>query len=130
MGATANNRQVSPSTGEYTTSNLIAKGGEFLSPSSIADGSETYVGGMAYYYGVGDAGLDVNNYTTTYTDKIYIARFDGENRVLECYHTLDGGANYITTGCIRSIAQSHVRRGGNEPFKLLRGVKRACFESR
>lgn len=89
--------------GQWNTSNLIATGGEFLSPDTMIDGSETYVGGMAYYYGVGDAGLDRVACTTTYTDKIFLARFDGENRVLECYHTMDGGANYHKESTLRSI---------------------------
>lgn len=87
----------------WRVSNLIANGGEFLSPNTIVDGSETYVGGMAYYYGVGDAGLSPVAPAITYTDKIYLARFDGENRVLECYHTTDSGVNYSKEKTIRSF---------------------------
>lgn len=89
--------------GTWKPAASIARGGEFLSPASMRDGSQTYVGGMAYYYGVGDAGLHPNDPTETDTDLIYIARFDGENRVLESYHSNDGGATYNRKQVIRKI---------------------------
>lgn len=87
----------------FICSTPIASGGEFLSPATMIDGSQTYVGGMAYYYGVGDAGLHPYCPTQTYTDRIYLARFDGENRVLESYLTFDGGKTYEKEQTIRAI---------------------------
>lgn len=87
----------------WEKSALIAKGGEFLSPDTMNDGSQTYLGGMTYYYGVGDAGLHPNDYAPTFTDRVYIARFDGENRVLESYHTSDGGKTYVHEQTLRAI---------------------------
>ena len=81
----------------------IAPGGEFLSPDNMLDGSQTYLGGMAYYYGVGNAGLSKKHPAPTFTDCIFLARFDGENRVLECYHSADGGESYQPVQTIRSI---------------------------
>ena len=81
----------------------IAPGGEFLSPDNMLDGSQTYLGGMAYYYGVGNAGLSKKHPAPTFTDCIFLARFDGENRVLECYHSADGGESYRLAQTIRSI---------------------------
>ena len=87
----------------WEISEPIASGGEFLSPSTMTDGSQTYVGGMAYYYGVGDAGLHPAYLAPTYTDRIYLARFDGENRILESYCSFDGGKTYLKEQTIRSI---------------------------
>ena len=90
--------------GKWNLSEPIAKGGEFLSPDTILDGSQTYVGGMAYYYGVGDAGLSSSKYIApTYSDRLYIARNDGKNRVLENYVTMDGGRTYQLAQTIRTI---------------------------
>lgn len=83
----------------------IAKGGEFLSPDTMLDGSQTYVGGMAYYYGVGEAGLNYERFghVDTETNRVYIARFDGEHRVLESYLSVDCGKNYELEQTIRKI---------------------------
>ena len=83
----------------------IAKGGEFLSPDTMLDGSQTYVGGMAYYYGVGESGLHHERfgYIPTETNRVYIARFDGEARVLESYRSVDRGASYQLEQTIRRI---------------------------
>ncbi|MBE6554552.1 MAG: hypothetical protein E7666_09455 [Ruminococcaceae bacterium] len=89
--------------GVWEKSALIAKGGEFLSPDTMIDGSQTYLGGMAYYYGVGDAGLNPRDPAPTYTDRIFIARFDGECRVLESYHSADGGKSYVHEQTLRSL---------------------------
>ena len=89
--------------GVWEKSALIAKGGEFLSPDTMIDGSQTYLGGMAYYYGVGDAGLNPRAPAPTYTDRIFIARFDGECRVLESYHSADGGKSYVHEQTLRSL---------------------------
>ena len=87
----------------WEISEPIADGGEFLSPDTMIDGSQTYLGGMTYYYGVGDAGLHPNDPAPTFTDIVYIARFDGENRVLESYHSADCGKSYVKEQTIRSL---------------------------
>ncbi|MBQ7336624.1 MAG: hypothetical protein IJW92_09160 [Clostridia bacterium] len=89
----------------WQISEPIADGGEFLSPATMRDGSQTYVGGMAYYYGVGEAGLHPNDPTDTETNRIYIARFDGSNRVLESYLSQNGGKSYRLEQVIRKIAK-------------------------
>ena len=89
--------------GGWNLSAPIAKGGEFLSPDTMLDGSQTYVGGMCYYYGVGEAGLHPNDPAPTETNRIYIARFDGEARVLESYLSTDWGKTYGLEQVIRRI---------------------------
>lgn len=91
------------SDGAWKRSRLIAKGGEFLAPDTMTDGSQTYLGGMAYYYGVGDEGLHPRDPAPTYTDRIFIARFDGECRVLESYHSADGGNSYALEQTLRAF---------------------------
>ena len=63
--------------GKWNISEPICTAGEFLA-KNILDGSQTYLGGMAYYYGVGEAGIHPNHRegTTFETNRIYIARFD------------------------------------------------------
>ncbi len=89
--------------GAWKLSSLIAKGGEFLSPVTIIDGSQTYVGGMSYYFGVGEAGLHPNDPAPTLTNRIYLARFDGTCRVLESYLSNDCGSTYELEQVIRAI---------------------------
>lgn len=88
--------------GKWQISEPICKAGEFLA-KNVRDGAQTYIGGMAYYYGVGEAGLTVNGQVDTETNKIYIARFDGESRVIESYKSVDGGKTYILEQVIRKI---------------------------
>ncbi len=88
--------------GKWNLSEPICSAGEFLA-SDILDGSQTYLGGMAYYYGVGDAGLHPNDHAETVTDRLYIARYDGNNRVLEEYHTVNGGITYRLDRVLRRI---------------------------
>ena len=96
--------------GRWITSKPICSAGEFLA-KGILDGSQTYLGGMAYYYGVGNAGLrpGADNYVKTLTDRIYIARFDGERRVLESYLSRDGGESYLLEQKIRVIEEKDVK---------------------
>ncbi len=89
--------------GKWHISAPICKAGEFLS-HDIVDGSQTYLGGMAYYYGVAEAGLNPNVPAETFTNRIYIARFDGKDRVLESYCSKDGGAHYELEQTIRRIS--------------------------
>ena len=87
---------VSSWTGDgFCLSHPICKGGEFLAPVTQQDGSQTYVGGMACYYGVGAAGLRKPGCGETIdTDRVFIARFDGADRLLESYVSRDGGTRY------------------------------------
>lgn len=88
--------------GHWQISAPICTAGEFLA-RDILDGSQTYLGGMAYYYGVGEAGLHPSDPARTSTNRIYIARFDGEVRVLESYLSTDNGATYRLEQVIRRI---------------------------
>ena len=90
--------------GKWEMSAPICTAGEFLS-TQFLDGSQTYLGGMAYYYGVGEAGLypGLTNGRAIYTNRIYIARFDGESRVLESYISNDWGKTYELEQVIKKI---------------------------
>ena len=84
----------------------VCGGGEFLSPETQQDGSQTYVGGMAFYYGVGAAGIRENSCGETIdTDRVFIARRDGEARVLESYVSRDRGNSYKLEQVIRRLAE-------------------------
>lgn len=88
----------------FGLSQPICSGGEFLSPDTQLDGSQTYVGGMACYYGVGSAGFHSRNWGETInTDRVFIARFDGQARVLESYVSLDNGGTYAPEQVIRRL---------------------------
>lgn len=89
--------------GAWHASAPIASGGEFLAPLHMLDGSQTYLGGMVYYYGVGEAGFHPNDPATIDTNRIYIARFDGQRRVLESYISRDWGDSYQLEQTIRAI---------------------------
>ena len=89
-------------------SKAICSAGEFLA-KNIMDGSQTYLGGMAYYYGVGDAGLNPRDHAETVTDRIYIARFDGKHRVLESYISTNGGETYLLEQVIRRTEKKDVK---------------------
>ncbi len=89
--------------GAWRVSAPIAPGGEFLAPLHMLDGSQTYLGGMAYYYGVGEAGFHPNDPATIDTNRIYIARFNGQYRVLESYVSRDRGDSYQLEQVIRAI---------------------------
>ena len=67
------------------------------------DGAQTYLGGMAYYYGVGAGGLHWRTIVETETDRLFIARFDGKDRVLEVYQSKDDGKTYALEETIRRI---------------------------
>ena len=88
--------------GKWQLSEPICSAGEFLT-SGMIDGSQTYLGGMAYYYGVGEAGLHPNDPAPTCTNRIYIARFDGEARVVESYISKDWGKSYELEQVLRRI---------------------------
>lgn len=88
--------------GEWVISSPICKGGEFLG-RNIPDGSQTYVGGMAFYYGAADAALGWRECITTDTNRVYITRFDGKDRVVESYRSTDCGRTYALEQVIRRI---------------------------
>ena len=94
--------------GQWNVSKPICSAGEFLA-KNVLDGSQTYLGGMAYYYGVGDAGLYLRDNVETTTDRVYIARFDGENRVLEAYLSKDGGKTYVLEQVIKRIKEENIK---------------------
>lgn len=87
--------------GKWHISKPICPAGEFL--ADVFDGAHTYLGGMAYYYGVGEAGLCPWVPAPTCTNRIYIARFDGKDRVLESYLSTDLGESYQLEQVIRRI---------------------------
>ena len=90
--------------GEWRLSAPIARAGEFLSSPGVEDGSQTYLGGMAYYYGVGEAGLHpFHPHRYINTNRIYIARFDGSQALLESYVSGDEGESYAREQVIRRI---------------------------
>lgn len=89
--------------GAWHVSAFIATAGEFLSPAHMIDGSQTYLGGMAFYYGVGEAGFYPRDIGVINTNRIYIARFDGQRRVLESYVSHDWGDSYQLEQVIRAI---------------------------
>lgn len=94
--------------GAWHTSEPICKAGEFLA-QNIYDGSQTYLGGMAYYYGVGEAGYEEEFLTQTLADtnRIYIARLDGDKRVLESYVSHNFGRSYEREQVIRAIKKEN-----------------------
>jgi hypothetical protein len=87
----------------WRKSKPIAKGGEFLSKPPQLDGSQTYVGGMACYYGVGEDGFHPNNRGKIDTNRVYIARADVDSRLLESYVTYDNGASYMLEQVIKVL---------------------------
>ena len=95
--------------GEWKQSEPIAYAGEFLAPGQT-DGSQTYVGGMAYYYGVGEMGFHPADGGETDTNKIYIARADEESWRLESYVSNDCGATYVPEQVIRTIPKDGRQR--------------------
>jgi len=60
---------------------------------------------MAFYYGVGESGYETEFPEQTFapTNRIYIARFDGKDRVLESYITKTHGKTYKLEQEIRRI---------------------------
>ena len=88
--------------GQWIVSEPICKANEFMT-SEMNDGSQTYLGGMAYYYGVGEAGLHPNDPAKTSTNRIYIARRTDDARVVESYLSTDMGKTYVLEQTLRSF---------------------------
>ncbi len=81
--------------GKWQLSEPICKAGEFIA-KNIEDGSQSALGGMAYYYGMGEAAINPKHKGRAIptNNRIFIARFDGKDRVLECYRSTDYGKTY------------------------------------
>ncbi|MCR5382854.1 MAG: BNR repeat-containing protein [Lentisphaeria bacterium] len=94
----------------WQISKPIAKGGEFLSKPPQMDGSQTYVGGMACYYGVGEDGFHPKNPGKIDTNRVYIARADADNRLLESYITYDNGVTYMFEQVVKAIPRKEHRK--------------------
>lgn len=88
--------------GQWRSSAPIVKVGEFLAPEQT-DGSQTYTPGMSYYYGVGEAGFHPNDGGFIDTNRIYLARADETNWLLESYVSHDCGEHYMLEQTIRKI---------------------------
>lgn len=95
--------------GGWRPSAPIALGGDFLAPQQ-SDGSQTYVGGMAYYYGVGEAGLDWRDGGDSETNRVFLARADQQGWVLESYVSRDCGESYRLEQTIRRIPPQDGRK--------------------
>lgn len=93
--------------GKWHISKPICPAGSFL--AEVLDGAHTYLGGMAYYYGVGEAGLCPWVPAPTHTNRIYIARFDGADWVLESYLSQDLGDSYHLEQVIRRLPGKDVK---------------------
>ena len=89
--------------GVWRLSKPIAHGGEFLSKPPQLDGSQTYVGGMACYYGVGEDGFHPKHRAWCDTNRVFIARADAKNRLLESYVSHDDGVTYELEQVIKCI---------------------------
>ena len=90
--------------GKWQISAPICKAGEFLA-RNIPDGAQTYLGGMAFYYGVGEAGLTWPDHAKASTNRIYITRFDADvnARVVESYVSYDHGKTYGLEQVLRKL---------------------------
>ena len=91
--------------GAWIISKPIAKAGSFLSDKQT-DGSQTYVPGMAYYYGVGEAGIFHRHGGTINTNRIYIARKSETSWLLESYVSTDCGKSYELEKTVRELPLS------------------------
>lgn len=95
--------------GAWNLSKPIAKGGAFLAPAQT-DGAQTYVGGMACYYGVGEAGLHPASGGDSETNRVYIARADENGWAMESYLSRDRGASYEFEQELRRIPAADGRK--------------------
>ena len=91
--------------GTWQLSAPIVGSGEFLANETY-DGSQTYVGGFEFYYGVGDAGLHHTRIVPTNTDRIFTARKnENERYVIESYLSVDCGKTYELEDVIREVPE-------------------------
>lgn len=94
---------------KWTLSEPIAKPGAFLAPGQT-DGSQTYIPGMSYYYGVGEAGFHPCDGGYIDTNRIYLARADEKCWYLESYVSHNAGASYECEQVIRKIPMEEKRK--------------------
>lgn len=95
--------------GAWKLSKPIARAGAFLAPAQT-DGAQTYVGGLAFYYGVGEAGLHPVSGGDPDTNRIYAARADENGWAVESYVSRDCGASYQFEQEIKRIPASDGRK--------------------
>lgn len=95
--------------GQWHLSQPIAKAGAFLAPSQT-DGSQTYVPGMAYYYGVGEEGLCWLHGGDSDTNRLFIARETQGDWLLESYVSRDCGESYQLEQEIRRLPAADGRK--------------------
>lgn len=94
---------------KWILSEPIAKAGAFLAPYQ-ADGSQTYIPGMSYYYGVGEAGYNPVDGGRIDTNRIYLSRRDEDSWLLESYVSYNAGATYKLEQVIRKIPLSENKK--------------------
>ena len=91
--------------GKWVLSEPVSKAGDFLAPNQT-DGSQTYVGGMAFYYGVGEEGFNPADGGVIDSNRIYLSRTDGEYWYMESYVSTDCGKSYELEQTVRKIPAS------------------------
>ena len=91
--------------GKWVLSEPVAKAGDFLAPNQT-DGSQTYVGGMAFYYGVGEAGFNPADGGVIDSNRLYLSRTDGKYWYLESYVSHNCGKSYELDHTVRKIPNS------------------------
>ena len=82
----------------------IAKAGAFLAPNQT-DGSDSYVPGMDFDFGVGSDGFTYHGGTID-TDRVYLARKGQDSWLLESYVSPNSGNTYEYESTLRSIPLS------------------------
>ncbi|MBO5454565.1 MAG: BNR-4 repeat-containing protein [Clostridia bacterium] len=95
--------------GKWVLSQPIAKAGAFLSDVQT-DGSQTYVPGMSYYYGVGEAGIHEMHGGISETNRIFLARKGENSWLLESYLSKDCGSTYTREQIIKEIPLSENKK--------------------
>lgn len=90
--------------GAWRLSDEIASSGAFLAPGQ-QDGSASYVSGMEFYYGVGEAGFSYHGGQIN-TNRLFLARATKSHWVLESYVSEDGGQTYTPEQILREIPLS------------------------
>lgn len=87
--------------GAWKLSAPIAKAGAFLAPTQT-DGSDSYVPGMDFYFGVGSDGFTYHGGIID-TDRVYLARKGSDSWLLESYTSRNSGDTYEYESTLRDI---------------------------
>ena len=95
--------------GRWQLSAPLCENLECLAPGQT-DGSQTYVGGMEFYFGAGDAALCELHGSDNDTDRVFAAYRGPSDWILESYVTHDGGRTYPSEQVIRRIPASTGRK--------------------